>query len=38
MWRRGTSLLNSTLGEVIGKVYVKQHFPARSQAAHASYG
>ena len=27
MWRRATGLLNSTLGEVIGKVYVKQHFP-----------
>jgi putative endopeptidase len=26
MWRRGTGLLNSTLGEVIGKVYVKRHF------------
>jgi putative endopeptidase len=26
MWRSGTGLLNSTLGEVIGKVYVKRHF------------
>jgi len=31
MWRRGTSLLNSTLGEVIGKVYVKQHFPPEAK-------
>ncbi|GAB5379411.1 MAG: M13 family peptidase [Aliiglaciecola sp.] len=26
MWRRGVNLVNSHLGEVIGKVYVKEHF------------
>jgi putative endopeptidase len=31
MWRRATGLLNSTLGEVIGKVYVKQHFPPEAK-------
>lgn len=27
MWRRGVSTVNGTLGEVVGKVYVKRHFP-----------
>ena len=27
MWRRATGVLDSTLGEVIGQVYVKRHFP-----------
>nr|WP_297347240.1 M13-type metalloendopeptidase [uncultured Glaciecola sp.] len=31
LWRRATGLLNSTLGEVIGKVYVKQHFPPEAK-------
>lgn len=31
MWRRATGLLNNTLGEVIGKVYVKQHFPPEAK-------
>jgi putative endopeptidase len=31
MWRRATGLLNSTLGEVIGKVYVKKHFPPEAK-------
>ena len=31
MWRRATGLLNGTLGEVIGKVYVKQHFPPEAK-------
>jgi putative endopeptidase len=26
-WRRGVSLVNNHLGEVVGKVYVKRHFP-----------
>jgi len=26
-WRRGVSLVNKHLGEVVGKVYVKRHFP-----------
>lgn len=29
MWRRGTSVVNRYLGEVIGKVYVKRHFPRK---------
>ncbi|MEM7081529.1 MAG: M13 family metallopeptidase, partial [Pseudomonadota bacterium] len=27
MWRRGVNVVNATLGEVVGKVYVKRHFP-----------
>ncbi len=27
MWRRSVSVVNGTLGEVVGKVYVKRHFP-----------
>ena len=26
MWRRGVAAVNGTLGEVVGKVYVKKHF------------
>lgn len=26
LWRRGVKAVNSTLGEVVGKVYVKKHF------------
>ncbi len=26
-WRRGVDLVNGNLGEVVGKVYVNQHFP-----------
>lgn len=32
MWRRGVSLVNSSVGEVIGKVYVKQHFSPEAKA------
>lgn len=27
MWRQGVNVVNSNLGEVVGKVYVKKHFP-----------
>ncbi|MBT0586610.1 M13 family metallopeptidase [Alteromonas oceanisediminis] len=32
MWRRATRVLDNTLGEVIGKVYVKRHFPPAAKA------
>ncbi|MBO1255772.1 peptidase M13 [Alteromonas sp. 5E99-2] len=32
MWRRGVNLVNSSVGEIIGKVYVKQHFPPEAKA------
>lgn len=31
MWRRGVSLVNGSLGEVVGKVYVDRHFSADSK-------
>jgi predicted metalloendopeptidase len=31
-WKRGVSQVNGTLGEVVGKVYVKEHFPPESKA------
>jgi predicted metalloendopeptidase len=30
-WKRAVSAVNGTLGEVVGKVYVKEHFPPRSK-------
>ena len=30
-WRRGVSVVNQTLGEVVGKVYVKRHFPPEAK-------
>ncbi|KGJ97154.1 M13 family metallopeptidase [Thalassotalea sp. ND16A] len=30
-WKRGVSLVNGNLGEVIGKVYVKRHFPTEAK-------
>lgn len=30
-WRRGVSLLNQHVGEIIGKVYVKQYFPPEAK-------
>lgn len=30
-WKRGVSAVNGTLGEVVGKVYVKEHFPPNSK-------
>ena len=32
MWRRGTSVVSGTLGEVVGKVYVARHFPPEAKA------
>jgi putative endopeptidase len=31
MWRRGVSSVNQNLGEVVGKVYVKRHFPPEAK-------
>lgn len=31
MWRRGVSVVNGNLGEVVGKVYVAQHFPPEAK-------
>ncbi|MGB5357875.1 MAG: M13-type metalloendopeptidase [Eudoraea sp.] len=31
LWRRGVSTVNGTLGEVVGKVYVKEHFPPEAK-------
>ena len=31
LWRRGVSTVNRTLGEVVGKVYVKKHFPPEAK-------
>lgn len=30
-WRRAVSTVNANLGEVVGKVYVKEHFPAEAK-------
>jgi putative endopeptidase len=31
MWRRGVNSVNGLLGEVVGKVYVKRHFPPEAK-------
>ena len=31
MWRRGTTIVSGHLGEVVGKVYVKKHFPPEAK-------
>ncbi len=31
-WRRGVSAVNGSLGEVVGKVYVEEHFPPAAKA------
>ncbi|MBE1298623.1 MAG: peptidase M13 [Alteromonadaceae bacterium] len=31
LWRRGVNLLNGHVGEIIGKVYVKEHFPPEAK-------
>jgi putative endopeptidase len=31
MWRRGVDVVNAALGEVVGKVYVKNHFPPEAK-------
>jgi len=30
-WRRGVDVVNGSLGEVVGKVYVEKHFPAEAK-------
>ena len=30
-WRRATNLVDGTVGEVVGKVYVKNHFPPEAK-------
>ncbi len=30
-WRRGVAVVNGALGEVVGKVYVKKHFPPEAK-------
>lgn len=32
-WKRGVSLLNSSLGQALGKLYVNRHFPPEHKAA-----
>jgi putative endopeptidase len=31
MWRRGVNSVNGMLGEVVGKVYIRQHFPPEAK-------
>jgi putative endopeptidase len=31
MWRRGVNVVNRSLGEIVGKVYVKRHFPPEAK-------
>lgn len=31
MWRRGVNVVNGTVGEIVGKVYVKNHFPPEAK-------
>ena len=31
LWRRGVNVVNGTLGEVVGKVYVTRHFPPEAK-------
>ncbi len=31
LWRRGVNVVNGTVGEVVGKVYVKEHFPPEAK-------
>ncbi|HEV7849024.1 MAG TPA: M13-type metalloendopeptidase [Mycetocola sp.] len=32
-WKRGVSLVESVLGEAVGKIYVDRHFPAEAKAS-----
>ena len=34
-WKRGIGLVNGTLGEQVGQIYVKRHYPAESNAKMA---
>lgn len=31
LWRRGVGVVNGTVGEIVGKVYVKKHFPPQAK-------
>ncbi|MFC7000807.1 M13 family metallopeptidase [Pseudobowmanella zhangzhouensis] len=31
-WKRGISLVNGSLGEAVGRLYVEQHFPAKAKS------
>jgi putative endopeptidase len=31
LWRRGVNVVNGSVGEVVGKVYVKEHFPPEAK-------
>ncbi len=31
LWRRGVNIVNGTVGEIVGKVYVKKHFPPQAK-------
>jgi putative endopeptidase len=31
-WQRGVSLVNGSIGEDVGKIYVQEHFPAQAKA------
>ncbi len=31
LWRRGVNVVNSNLGEVVGKIYVSKHFPPQAK-------
>ena len=31
LWRRGVSVVNGNLGELVGKLYVEQHFPPQAK-------
>jgi len=32
-WKRGVSLVEGSLGDAVGKIYIERHFPAESKAA-----
>ena len=34
-WKRGIALVNGTMGEAVGEIYVKRHYPPASQAKMA---
>ncbi len=31
LWRRGVNVVNGTIGELVGKVYVREHFPPEAK-------
>ena len=38
VWCRAVGTVDRTLGEVVGKAYVKKHFPPETQGAHGGVG